>query len=230
MPTTRPGLAILLLAAAGLLAAAWFAADRFAPSFMSSLFLSREVDGSVRAAGIPVVMRTAGGLLEVATVTADEHFTRRDVMRVWGVSLGETVSEVRVPVTYRFHIALAREWVVTLEGNRAVVRAPELEASLPVAFDTGAMRKTTTNGWARFNKDENLAAAERAMSAELADRARSPQYLALVRDDARRTIAEFVTRWLLTEPRWKSGPGHSVVVVFPGEPTPGPLNPASIAQ
>jgi hypothetical protein len=220
--------AILLVAAAASLAAAWIVAERL--RLWPASFFSSQVDRSVRAVGIPVVMRTPGGLLEVATVTADEHFTRRDVMRVWGVSLGETVSEVRVPVTYRFHIELAREWVVTLDGTRAIVSAPELEPSLPVAFDTGAMRRTTKNGWARFNKDENLAAAERAITTELEGRAGSPRYLALVREDARRTIVEFVSRWLLTEPRWKSAPGHAVVVLFPGERVPGPSDPAAVAQ
>ena len=55
------------------------------------------------------------------------------------------------------------------------------------------------------------------MSAELAARAGSPSYLDLAREDARRTIAEFVTRWLLTEQRWSRDPDHSVVVLFPDE-------------
>jgi hypothetical protein len=208
---------IVMIAVAIVASAAW----HFQRTILAAFSPSTRVDARVGAVGAPVVMRTAGGLLEVATLAVDEHFTRRDSKALWGVPLGETVSEIRVPVTYRFHIELAREWPVEIEGTRATVKAPALAPSLPVAFDTGAMRKSTVNGWARFNASENLAAVERSMSVELAARAGLPQYRALVREEARRTVAEFVAKWLLTEQRWQRGPGHSVAVVFADDP-PGP--------
>jgi len=217
MRTLFRRLAILLLLLGALaLAAGWFVGGRL----VAWLSPQSTVVGGMRATGVPVVMRTPGGRLEVATVTTDEHFSRRDTRHLWGLSLGETVSEIRVPVTYRFHVELAREWVVTLEGTRATVRAPRLEPTVPVAFDTGAMQRSTRSGWARFDKDRNLAALERVVSAELSERARSPQALDLARDEARRTIAEFVTKWLLTAQRWSRDPDHSVVVLFPDEAPP----------
>ena len=169
------------------------------------------------ASGVPVVMRSEGGLLEIATVTVNERFTREDSRQFWGIPLGTTVSIVQAPVTYRFHIEMAREWPIELRGRTAVVRTGEVRPSLPVAVDTAKMEKYTQSGWARFNKDENLALLERSITQELDKRARSPEVRALALDAGRQTVREFVTRWLLKEQRWKAGDAHQVVVLFPGE-------------
>ena len=71
-----------------------------------------------------------------------------------------------------------------------------------------------------FNKEENLAALERSMTPTLAERAAGEAYRGLAEDAARRTIAEFVTIWLLKETDWKRDPAHKVVVLFPGEKAP----------
>jgi hypothetical protein len=180
----------------------------------------REVRSSVVAPEKPVVMRTKGGLLEVATVRALERFTREDSRDFWGLDLGTTVSQIQVPVTYRFHIEMAREWPIEVRGRTAVARAPAIKPSLPVAFDTTLMEKYTKAGWARFNKEENLAALERSMTPTLAERASGDAYRGLAEDAARRTIAEFITTWLLKETDWKRDPAHKVVVLFPGEKPP----------
>ncbi|MFM7625467.1 MAG: hypothetical protein ACKO7G_03180 [Gammaproteobacteria bacterium] len=180
----------------------------------------REVRSSIVAPEKPVVMRTKGGLLEVATVRALERFTREDSRDFWGIDLGTTVSQIQVPVTYRFHIEMAREWPIEIRGRTAIARAPAIKPSLPVAFDTTLMEKYTRAGWARFNKEENLAALERSMTPTLAERAAGDAYRGLAEDAARRTIAEFITTWLLKETDWKRDPLHKVVVLFPGEKPP----------
>lgn len=181
---------------------------------------------------VPVIMRTPGGLLEVATVRAQERFTRSDTRDFWGLPLGTTVSHIEVPALYRYHIELARDWHLLISGRTAYVRSPALEPSLPVAFDTGAMRKYTRSGWARFDKQENLDALERTLTRELDARANSDRYRRLATEAARQTVREFVTRWLLKEQHWKRDSAYTVVVSFPGEP--GPVGrsalPASAAE
>lgn len=118
----------------------------------------REVRSSIVAPEKPVVMRTRGGLLEVATVRALERFTREDSRDFWGIDLGTTL-----------------------------------------------MEQYTRTGWARFNKEENLEALQRSMTPTPA---------------ARRTIAEFITIWLLKETEWRRDPAHKVVVLFPDEARP----------
>ena len=179
--------------------------------------ISTRIDTSVIAPEVPVIIRTEGGLLEVAVIRATERFTRVDAKELWGIPLGTTVSHIQAPVYYRYHIQLAKEWRVIIRGKTCIVQAPALLPSLPVAFDTAAMQKYSQNGWARFNKNENLDALERSVTPELEKRARSDVYRELVLPPARKTVAEFVTKWLLKEQGWGTGPEYRVEVLFPGE-------------
>jgi hypothetical protein len=206
------GWAILILAALG--AAAWFLHASYAKLTAS------KTETTLLAPEVPVVMRTPGGLLEVATVTALERFTRADTKEFWGIPLGTTVSHIQTPVVYRYHIELAKEWRIALRGKTAIVHAPRLNPSLPVAFDTSALQKYTQSGWARFNKDENLAALERSMTPELGARAGSERYLQLATEAGRQTVREFVMQWLLKERHWRRDPEYAVQVYFPGESPP----------
>ena len=104
----------------------------------------REVRSSIVAPEKPVVMRTRGGLLEVATVRALERFTREDSRDFWGIDLGTTVSQIQVPVTYRFHIEMAREWPIEVRGLTAIARArPHRLPPPPYASDLAFRIKRT---------------------------------------------------------------------------------------
>lgn len=206
------GGAIIVLALLGV--GAWLLYTAYGKS------TSNRVETTVVAPEVPVVMRTEGGLLEVATIKATERFTRADTKEFWGIPLGTTVSQIQVPVLYRYHIELARDWELSIQGKASVVRAPQLKPSLPVAFDTAALQKYSHSGWARFNSQENLATLERSITAELQARAQSDRYLQLATGAARLTVQEFVTRWLLKEQQWQRDPAYSVQVVFPEEPLP----------
>jgi hypothetical protein len=146
-----------------------------------------------------------------------ERFKRTDTREFWGIPLGTTVSVIQVPVTYRYHIELAKEWPVFIDGKTAVVRAGEVKPSLPAAVDTSRMEKYTQNGWARFNKDENLETLERSITPELAQRARNPEIRQLAIGAGRQTVREFVTTWLLKDQGWKRETQNKVIVLFPGE-------------
>lgn len=173
---------------------------------------------SVQASGLPVIMRTAGGTLEIATVKVYERFRRENTAAFWGIDLGTTTSLIQAPVTYRYHIPLATEWPVHLQDRIAIVRAPAPRPTLPVAFDTREMETFSHAGWARFNRQENLDALMRSITPELNKRADTPGVRQLATEAGRKTVAEFVTKWLLKEqPGWKRDSGHRVVVLFPGE-------------
>ncbi|MEO8022797.1 hypothetical protein [Polaromonas sp.] len=180
------------------------------------------IETTVSAPEVPVVIRTEGGLLEVATVMAQERFTRSDTREFWGIHLGTTVSHIQAPVHYRYHIELAREWRVVIRDKTCIVQAPAIKPSLPVAFDTSAMQMYTQNGWARLNKHDNLAALARSMTPELEKRAQSPAYRQLVTEPARQTVREFVMQWLIKEQKWSRDPAYTVEVLFPGESLPVP--------
>ena len=179
--------------------------------------LSSRIDTRVIASEVPVIIRTEGGLLEVATVRAQERFSRVDAKEIWGFPLGTTVSHIQAPAYYRYQIQLAKEWKVVIRDKTCFVLVPAIQPSLPVAFDASELQKYSQNGWARFNARENLVSLERSMTKELEIRARSDAYRLLATPPARQTVEEFVKKWLLKEEDWGNGPEYKIVVTFPGE-------------
>ncbi|NLT72504.1 MAG: hypothetical protein GXX91_17665 [Verrucomicrobiaceae bacterium] len=162
---------------------------------------------------------TDGNILEVATARSSEHFSRTSNVAMFGRVLPgtTTVSEITVPATYRFHIDLDGAWNVFAEGNRLLVIAPPVRPSLPVAFDTGGVRKKTQSGWARWDGEENLAALEKEITGKLAERAGQPATLDKIREESRVAVARFVRTWLLEREAWAEGRFEEIVVVFAGE-------------
>ena len=169
---------------------------------------------------LPTLARTPGGTLELATATATETLRREDEKTVaWDlIYLGKTVSEISVPVTYRFHVLLRDPWRLEVVGQTCVVHAPTLRPSLPPAIHTDQMQKRSEAGWARFDAREQLAELERSLTPRLARHAGDPQRLALVREECRKTVGEFVRDWLLREDHWRADRFTSIQVSFADEP------------
>lgn len=168
---------------------------------------------------IPEVSSTQGDVLELATSRSDETFRREDSKSIlWNtVSLGTTVSEIRVPVTFRYHVRLSDSWRLAARGNVCVVLAPRIRPSQPPAIHTEFMEKMTENGWARFNKDDNLATLEKSITPTLETRAFEPSHIRFAREACRESVAEFVKKWLVKEDRWRTDRFSAIVVVFPDE-------------
>lgn len=201
----QPLVLAALVAAAAVALVFWFAFRPSAPP------------DNAATTGVPVVMRTPGGHLEVATVKARESFRRSDSKEFFGIDLGTTVSEIRVDVVYRFYIEMAREWPlgISTDGKTATVLAERLRPTLPVAFDTSTAEKYTASGWARFDKWENLVKLEQTLSPQLERRAHG--YTDFAKEAGRQVVREFVTTWLIREQHWRRDPEYKVVVHFPGE-------------
>jgi hypothetical protein len=163
-----------------------------------------------------LVMRTPGGLLEVSTIRANEQFDKKFVYSVLGLKVGETIPHIRVPAVYRYHVELAREWNIVRTDNVFRVVTPPVKPSLPVAVDLAQIEKDVGGTWVLvpFNKDDDLNTLEREITATLARKAASPAYLQLQRDAARRTVTEFVRKWLVTQEPWKAARNARIEVVF----------------
>ena len=171
-------------------------------------------------AAIPEIEGAGVGRLELAKAQTVETFTRSDERRVlWDlVSLGTSVSEIRVPVTYRYHLSLNEPWQVVIEDGIALVRAPAIRPTVPVAIHTDRLEKRNDAGWLRFDEDEQMEALERSITPRLTALARDPRHLGLVRDEARRTVASFVRGWLLREDQWGAEDGvRAIKVLFDDE-------------
>lgn len=171
------------------------------------------------AAGESVVLRTAGGRLEVAELKQVETFEVSRDHRLLGVPVGSSFSRIRVPAHYRSHVELAPEWRIALQPDGGVrVIAPRLQATLPVAIDTAQMEKESRGLWSLFTGPEQLAALEKSITESLARKAVTAPVLARQREAARATVAEFVQKWLMTQTEWKPHAGKTVQVLFADEP------------
>jgi hypothetical protein len=170
--------------------------------------------------GLPLVMTTDGGRLEVSTVTVYERFKRADAVRLFGLDIPGTTSDthLQVRVVYRYYIEMEKAWPLTpLPGGRWLVRAGAVRPSLPVAFDTRDLEVYTAKGWLRLDAQRNLTELLRTLSPELEARAKSPAYQQLATDAGRKAVADFVRTWLLQTRRVPGAADAGVVVLFPGE-------------
>lgn len=178
-----------------------------------------------------LVMRTRGGLLEVSRIRATEQFDTKFVYSVLGFKVGETVPHIRVPAVYRYHIELAPEWRIIRTGRLFSVVTPPVRPSLPVAVDLENMQKDVGGSWmlVAFNEQGDLNALERRITSTLADKARSAAYLQLQREEARKTVTEFVRKWLVTQTPWATEMGSTIRVFFADEPI-GAFGPQAFPQ
>ena len=161
-------------------------------------------------------MRTPGGLLEVSSMRMTEQFDKRFVYEVLGLEVGETVAHVRVPATYRYHIQLAPQWKIERTDEVFRVVTPPVKPSLPVAVDLAHLEQDEGGTWLLlpFNADADREALLREITGKLSQKAASPAYLALQREDARKTVTEFVEKWLVTQEPWQSAKQPRIEVVF----------------
>lgn len=168
---------------------------------------------------IPDVSPTHGDVLELATSQSVEEFSRSDSRKIaWDwIYLGTTVSTIRVPATFRYHLRLSDPWRLAAKDRVCKVLAPEIRPSLPTAIHTDQMEKHTENGWALFNKDDQLAELERGITPELDKRSGDAAHLKLVREACRQSVGDFVRKWLMKEEQWRSDRFTSIIVVFPDE-------------
>ena len=165
------------------------------------------------------VMRTKGGLLEVSSITAPETFrSTKDhtVFSVFGV--GQTISEIRVPAVFRYHIELAPEWKITRRGDQFIVIAPRVKPTLPVAIDTARLVGLSAGTWSIFTGRNELGVLQKSITQTLAVKAAAPGYIQFQREAARETVREFVSKWVLAQSRWKTGPKGEIKVFFADEP------------
>ena len=169
-------------------------AGRFSAGYITETFTS----------AIPE-LDSEGMNLETAVMRVDETFRRTDARTaLWdSVYLGTTTTEIRVPVTYRYHLDLVGPWQLDVRGQTCVVQAPAFQPTLPPAIHTQLMRKNSDRGWARFNEAEQMTELERSITPTIQRYADDVRHRRLVREECRKSVAEFVRTWLLKEDQWR---------------------------
>ena len=171
-----------------------------------------------QSSGEMVVMRTPGGLLEVSTITAEERFDSTTSHTILGAPVGQTITQIKVPAIYRYHIPLSKDWNFRFTGDALIVIAPPVKPSLPVAIDTSKLQSFSSGLWSPITGSIAVTSLQKSITATLGAKAETPQLILLQRDSARKTVAEFVQKWVVEQPRWKKTKAPAVFVFFADEP------------
>ena len=164
-------------------------------------------------------LQPGGAVLELASYEAVEAFRRSDERSLFFdlVPLGTNVTEIRVPVTYRYHVRLDEPWHLDVRDRVCLVRAPRLRATLPPALHTDRMEKHGERGWLRMDLVQQMDELEKTITPTLIMRAQDAQTISVVRETCRRRVAEFVRDWLLREEQWREDGFTAVTVTFEDE-------------
>ena len=147
-----------------------------------------------------IVLRTPGGMLEVATLSRIEEFgwqtTYSCPLIDCGKLLGATVTRLRVPVNYTYRIPLAETWELRPERDAYVLVVPAVQPALPPAIDTAHLQMETRGAWSSPGQDLNVQSTLRQLGPELERRATLPPYLLMQEPHAAKTVAEFAQAWM----------------------------------
>jgi hypothetical protein len=159
--------------------------------------------------------RTPGGTLHTNGIVKTEELRKDE-----GSWRGTTSSGIRLDATYRYEIELRSKWNFYIDDTRktALIVAPLYKPQLPVAVDSKTVQEWTSSGWGRFDKWDQLQALRQEISPFLAAKARSKSYMDLARGDARKTVEEFASDWLLKTNGMPPKPTYLVKVYFSDEP------------
>lgn len=115
---------------------------------------------------------------------------------------------------------LRGQWNIFIDDTRklAFVVAPAFKPQLPVAVDTTTLQESTSSSWGRFNKWEQLQSLRQDISPTLEALAASIGYMEVARNQARITVEEFVSDWLLKNRGWPENSDRFVKVYFADDP------------
>ena len=178
----------------------------------------KTITGGTASNDIPVVIRTNGGMLEVATIKHRRTFPLTEVLFVAGIRVPfcKATASYTVDTYITYRVRLSREWYTPYHNKRLQVRAPRLEPALPVAFDTSKLKATLEKCpmMPSGTEDDLL----RSISGKLAKDAWDPRYLQLARNNgARNTVSEFARKWLISQKAYDIPPNTPIDVLFDDE-------------
>ncbi|MGH1365253.1 MAG: hypothetical protein ACRBF0_16955 [Calditrichia bacterium] len=171
---------------------------------------------------IPTIFRSPGGDLEVAAFKTTEGLSRTTIAKLpfsdWEIPGTRTITEIQIPVTYRYHVRMRENWNIELRNGVCLVSAPKMRPTLPPAVHTDQMRIYSDEGLFAWDGQAELQRMFHELTPTFEENASSDRNLELIRDEARETVAEFVQAWLIDRGEWNRQNVEVITVVFAGEP------------
>jgi hypothetical protein len=150
-----------------------------------------------------IVLRTPGGMLEVATLVRNEEYKWKTEYSCpilnCGAIFGRTISDLRVPVHYTYRVPLAAEWRLQARDAYLELIAPREQAKLPAAVELSKLQIHTQKGWLAPSTATHRESLLRHLGPELDARASRKEYIEAQRSEARRTVAEFARKWMVEQ-------------------------------
>jgi len=178
-------------------------------------------------ASLPTIFRTPGGNLELAGFTATETFVSSDTAKMPLLNINipgaTTTVIVTVPVIYRYHVPLLEGWDIKVVDDACLISAPALRPTLPPAIQSDKMQIRTIEGPLSFDGAEQQAKLLQGITPQLEANAKDSTKIKLVREEARKTVAEFVQAWLLQRGDWGEKKIEHLKVLFKDEAAPPSL-------
>lgn len=168
----------------------------------------------------PVVLRTKGGMLEVASVKGQRNFRKSTDPAVLGKSFSYCRERASWTAPYKitYRVRLEKRWNLRYYKGQLIARVPELEPSLPVAIDTA---RTKPGAQESCWFIPNLGTRDKAfaeISPKLKKLANSASTKNFAREAARETIKEFIRTWAFDQTNYPDLPPDAPIrVIFPGE-------------
>jgi len=167
-----------------------------------------------------VVFRTNGGLLEVAKLVHTKQFALQEKGKLFGIEIPgcPTVATIAVKAHITYRVRLEPEWKAKITADkRVLIVAPPFKPAIPVAFDTASLNESLS-GCPVIKNRQLLDRLRKQISAKLAELANRPDHKQTVRNDAAKTVSEFIRKWYLGRDEYAYAKDYQIVVNFKGEP------------
>ena len=172
-------------------------------------------EGTIRQAFFSHAAEISGTTrLQVATLKQNETFQREEAgSAAWGlVPVPKVVVQAQAPVEYSYYLDFAAPWEFRQQDKMITVLAPPLQPNTP-ALDVSALTFYTLEGSIWRDEGAVRDRLRESLTGSLQKRARNST--TLVREVARRQVAEFVERWLAE--KFGDARDYQVQVLFPEE-------------
>ncbi|MFA6568164.1 MAG: hypothetical protein WCS96_08125 [Victivallales bacterium] len=115
-----------------------------------------------------------------------------------GKTLSSSIMEVRAPVTYSYYVNMKDPWKIICEGETLAIVAPKIQVEEP-ATDLSRLETHIDSGKLIFNEPAKLEELRKQFYTDMIKKAVSREYMDSVREDARRSLAEFANGWIIAD-------------------------------
>ncbi|MCX6985559.1 MAG: DUF4230 domain-containing protein [Lentisphaerae bacterium] len=115
-----------------------------------------------------------------------------------GKTLSSAVVEVRAPVTYSYYVDMKGSWKIICEGDTITIVAPKIQVEEP-ATDLSRLETHIESGKLILNEAGKLEELRKQFYPDMIKKAMGSEYMDSVREDARRSLAEFANGWIVAD-------------------------------